>query len=52
MASKSKEPTDPQRIREVIDLLHRALEDCHRLLGQAETDVRQSQQDNSPPIRR
>ena len=49
MASKPKGAADADKIKEVIQLLHRALEDCHRLLGEAEADVRQCQQDNDPP---
>jgi len=41
MASKPKGIVDADKIKEVIQVLHRALEDCHRLLGEVEADVRQ-----------
>jgi hypothetical protein len=48
MATRSEVPgTD--RLKEVVKLLKLALEDCHRLLAQAERDVHESKQDNDPP---
>jgi len=49
VASIPKEQSEPERLREVIRLLNLALDDCHRLLDQAENDVRIAQQDNDPP---
>jgi hypothetical protein len=49
VASKPKSVEEADKIKEVIALLHRALEDCQRLLGQAESDVRKFEQDNDPP---
>jgi hypothetical protein len=38
-----------RRIAEVIRLLNLALDDCHRLLGEEEAGVGESNQDNDPP---
>jgi hypothetical protein len=46
MTTKSDEN---RRIGEVLRLLNVALDDCHRLLGEAEAGTRGSNQDNDPP---
>ena len=48
MATKSKEPSESERIREVMRLLQRAIDDCAAYLAEAEEAVRQSHQDNDP----
>jgi hypothetical protein len=48
MATKSN-VSDSDKLREVVKLLKLALDDCHRLLAEAEKDVHQSMQDNDPP---
>jgi hypothetical protein len=45
MASKSD---NRENIKEVIRLLNMAIEDCYRLLAEAEDAVRSSEQDNEP----
>jgi hypothetical protein len=44
----SKQPSDVDRIKEVIRLLNLTLEGCQRLLFEAELAVVQSHQDNTP----
>jgi|1186.fasta_scaffold135563_2 hypothetical protein len=46
MATNPEDVAETDRIREVIRLLNCALDDCHRFLGQAEEDVRQSRQES------
>ena len=46
MATNPKDVAEADRIKEVIRLLNCALDDCHRFLGQAEEDVRQSRQES------
>ena len=48
MATKSNMP-DSDKLREVVKLLKLALDDCHRLLAEAQMDVHESRQDNDPP---
>jgi len=40
---------DPNGIKELIHQLKIALEQCHKLLGEAERSVAESKQDNDPP---
>ncbi len=48
MATKSNMP-DSDKLRDVVKLLKLALDDCHRLLAEAQMDVHESRQDNDPP---
>jgi hypothetical protein len=49
IATKLRELSENERIREVIRQLHVALEQCHKLLDDPETPPRQFTQDNDPP---
>jgi hypothetical protein len=49
MATKSEHKSESDRLKEVVKLLRLALDDCHRLLTEAEKDVHESRQDNDPP---
>ena len=48
MATRSEDVFETDRLREVVRLLKLALENCQRLLAQAERDVLMSKQDNDP----
>ena len=48
MATKSKVPSEADRIKEAIRLLNLALDECHEYLAEVGEDVRQSQQDDEP----
>jgi len=49
MASNSPKPHETEAIKEVIRLLHAALDDCYRLLGEDGRAERDTKQDNEPP---
>lgn len=48
VASKSQKAQTAENLKEVIRLLNLAIEDCQRLLSEAESVVRTSGQDNAP----
>ena len=49
MATRLDGRSEAERIREVIRQLNLDLEQCQKLLTEAEASVRQSRQDNDPP---
>jgi hypothetical protein len=48
MATRSKDQTDGERLREAIRQLNLALKQCHKLLDQVEGSERAYEQDNEP----
>ena len=49
MPSKPLKPSEIDNLNEVIRLLSLALDDCRKLLAEAERAARFSDQDNDPP---
>ena len=51
MVTKGDEKTEAERIREMIRMLHHALDNCNKLLALAEETTQLSGQDNEPPLK-
>ena len=52
MPSDEEAKTDVEKIREMIRLLNRALDNCNKLLAHVEAPEQISGQDNEPNVKR